>query len=192
MTVNFSLCTFFIRQKPLFRETLCYLRDTMPRQCHVVFLVLPMLLVWYYITQWSSGTAPVLLKGRYATPVVTWWSTSSATDLREHFLLSGVFYFALLPAFFKASLGASSSTTTLGALHADLQNITPAQLLVWIPAIHKRFICGRFYLRARAGQSQNIKLYRELVLQNISFEILASYGIWTIFTISDHFTSLLS
>ena len=105
MTVNFSLCTFFIRQKPLFRETLCYLRDTMPRQCHVVFLVLPMLLVWYYITQWSSGTAPVLLKGRYATPVVTWWSTSSATDLREHFLLSGVFYFALLPTFLQGFTG---------------------------------------------------------------------------------------
>ena len=25
-----------------------------------------------YVTQWSSGTAPVLLMGRYATPVITW------------------------------------------------------------------------------------------------------------------------
>ena len=31
--------------------------------------------------------------------------TASATDLRECFLLSAVFYLALLPAFFKASLG---------------------------------------------------------------------------------------
>ena len=25
-----------------------------------------------YVTQWSSGTAPVLLTGRYAAPVITW------------------------------------------------------------------------------------------------------------------------
>ena len=30
--------------------------------------------------------------------------TASATDLREHFLLSGIFYLTLLPAGFKASL----------------------------------------------------------------------------------------
>ena len=31
--------------------------------------------------------------------------TESATDLREHFLLSGIFYLALFPAGFEASLG---------------------------------------------------------------------------------------
>ena len=31
--------------------------------------------------------------------------TASATDLRQHFLLSGIFYFALLSAGFEASLG---------------------------------------------------------------------------------------
>ena len=46
--------------------------------------------------------------------------TVSATDLREHFLLSGVFYLTLLPAGFKASLGAGSSTSMLAGLHADL------------------------------------------------------------------------
>ena len=63
------------------------------------FLVLPMLLVWHYATQWSSGTASVLLTGHYIMPLVTWWFTTSATDLREHFLLSDIFYLALLPAF---------------------------------------------------------------------------------------------
>ena len=33
--------------------------------------------------------------------------TASATDFRERFLLSGVFYITLLPAGFKASLGAA-------------------------------------------------------------------------------------
>ena len=57
-----------------------------------------------------------------------WWSTASATDLRER-LLSGVFYLTLLPASMKASLGAGSSTLMLAGLHADLRNIAPARLL---------------------------------------------------------------
>ena len=63
----------------------------------------------------------------------------SATNLRERFLLSGVIYLALLPAVFKASLGASSSTSKLAGLHANLQNIAPTPLLAWITAIHKSF-----------------------------------------------------
>ena len=47
----------------------------------------------------------MLLTGHHAMPVVILWFTASATDLREHFLLSGVFYLTLLPASFKASLG---------------------------------------------------------------------------------------
>ena len=79
-------------------KTLCYLRDIMPRQWSPYFLVLPMLLVWQYTTQWSLGRVPLLLIGHHAMPVVTWWSTLSAADLRECFLLTGTFYFALLPA----------------------------------------------------------------------------------------------
>ena len=42
--------------------------------------------------------------GRHATPLVTlFFGTASATDLRERFLLSGVFYLTLHPAGFKAS-----------------------------------------------------------------------------------------
>ena len=85
-------------------ETLRYLWDTMPHQWSPCFLVLPMLIVWHYTTQWSSDTAPVLLTGHYAMPVVTWWSTTSATDLRV-FLLSGVFYLAVLPAFSRIPWG---------------------------------------------------------------------------------------
>ena len=56
--------------------------------------------------------------------------TASATDFRERFLLSGVFYLTLLPDGFKASLGANSSTSKSAGLHADLQNIAPTLLFV--------------------------------------------------------------
>ena len=91
--------------KLLFGETLCYLRDIMPRQWLPCFLVLPMLLVWHYSSQWPAGTATVLPTGQYAMSVVTWWFTASATDLRERFLLSGVFCLALLPAFSRLPWG---------------------------------------------------------------------------------------
>ena len=132
----------------------------MPRQWSPWFLVLPILLVWHHITQWSSGIAPVLLTGHYPMPVVTWWSTTSTTDLREHFLLSGIFYLAILPAFSRPPW-VISWTSKLVGLHGDLWNIASAQLLVRITTIHKRFICGRFYLRAKAGWSQNINLHGE-------------------------------
>ena len=97
------------------------------------------------------GAVPVWLTGRYGTPSVTSYFppssvTVSATDLREHFLLTGVFYLALFPAVFKTSLGAGSSTSRLAGLHADFRNIAPALLLVWIKAIHKRFIRVGFRL----------------------------------------------
>ena len=52
--------------------------------------------------------------------------------MKERFLLSGVFYLALLPAGFKASLEAGSSTSKLAGHHADLRNIVPARLFVSI------------------------------------------------------------
>ena len=53
-----------------------------------------------------------------------------ATDLRFPFLLSDVFYLTRLPAGFKASLVADSSTSELAGLYADLRNIAPARLFV--------------------------------------------------------------
>ena len=47
-------------------------------------------------------------------------------------------------------------------------------------------------LKVEAGQSRNINPHGELILPNISFEIFASYGIWTLFAIGEHVTSLLS
>ena len=129
--------------------------------------------------------------GHYATPVVTWWSTASATDLRDHFFTLRRFL-PCTPSLFQNFPGVGSSASKLAVLHADLRKMAPARLFVWITTIHKRFICGRFYLTARSGQSQNITLHGELVLRNISFEIFASYRIWTLFTIDKHITSLLS
>ena len=106
------------------------------------------------------------------------------------FLLSGVFYLTLLTAFSRLSWGQQfnlkvSRVSCWSSKHSP-------RLSLCITAIHKRFICGRFYLRARAGQSRNINLYGELILRNISFEIFASYRMWTLFAIGEHVTSLLS
>ena len=57
----------------------------------------------------------------------------------------------------------------LTGLHADLRKIAPPHLIVWTTTIHKIFICGRFYLRVKAGWPRNIRLYGTLVLWNISF-----------------------
>ena len=172
-------------------KTLCYLRDIMSRQWPPCFLVLPMLLVWHYTTQWPSGTAPVLLTEHYAMPLITWWSTASATDLRERFLPSGAFYFALFPAFSRFPWGRQFNLkVSRASCWSSKHSPDPTNCLDH--TIHKRFICGRFYSRARTGQSRNINLYGELVLQNISFEIFASYGIWALFATGEHVTRLLS
>ena len=96
--------------------------------CHA----LPLVTLFFRIT--------MLLTGPHAIPVVIWWSTMSATDLRERFLLSGIFYLTPLPASFKASLGAGSSTSRLAGLHANLRIIASARLFVWITTIHKTVI----------------------------------------------------
>ena len=141
----------------------------------------------HHTAQWSSGAAPVLLKGHYATPVVTWWSTRSATDLREHFWLSGIFYSAIFPVFFFQGFpGASNSTAKLAGFHTDLRNIAPAQLFVW------RVLCHTFYLRARTGQSQTLIFKELLCYGNFIFERFTSYGIWTLSAIGENLTSLLS
>ena len=76
----------------------------------------------------------------------------SATDLRERFLLSGIFYHTLLPAFFKASLGAGSSTSRLAGLHADLWNIAPSPAICLNHSNPQKFYAGRFYLGVMAVQ----------------------------------------
>ena len=116
----------------------------------------------------------MLLTGRHAMPVVIQWSTASATDLRERFLLSGVFfYLTLLPASFKASLGAGSSTSRLAGLHIDLRNIAPARVFVWITTIHKRVILYRLYLWFTAGQ-----LCEESAPHGISTLFTTSWACW--------------
>ena len=85
-------------------------------------------------------------------------------DLREEFLLSGVFYLTLLPADFKAdSLGPDNLTSKLAGLHADLRNIA-IRLNRKNP--RERY-GGRFYLRVMAGRiMKNLSHTRfELFLQ---------------------------
>ena len=94
----------YCQTKTHFRETLCYLQDTMSRQWPPCFLVLLMLLVG--TTPHSShqvqhqcylqDVMPCQLSSRDIPQVLRIW---------ERFLLSGVFYLTFLPAVFKAFLG---------------------------------------------------------------------------------------
>ena len=93
---------------------------------------------------------PAWLTGHHVTPFVTYRTLCHTIGHqllhiqlcyhrccrfeRAFFYSQAFFYFTLLPAFFKASPGASSSTSRLAGLHADLWNIVPAQLFAWITA----------------------------------------------------------
>ena len=96
-----------MRQKKLLLEKLRDLRDFMPRHWSPCYLKTPC---------HASGHL-VIYRECY-------------TDVKERFLLSGIFYFTLLSVVFKASLGAGSSASKLEGLHVDLRNISPARLFV--------------------------------------------------------------
>ena len=53
-------CIFYPIKTP-FRRNPVLPTGHHPRQWSPCYLVLSMLLAWHYTTQWSSGTAPVLL-----------------------------------------------------------------------------------------------------------------------------------
>ena len=97
-------------------------------------------------------------------------ASSHLVIYRKCYRFESIFYsqaFSTLQSFllFQGFPGASSSTSKLAGLPTDLLNIAPTRLFVWITAIHRRFVCGRFYLRSMADQSQNINLHGELVLK---------------------------
>ena len=132
----------------------------------------------------------MLLAGHYAMPVVN-WSTPNAMDLREWFLLSGFFYLTLFPAFsrlpwvrqFKHKVSRDSCWSSKHSPGPTFcfNHSNPQKSYMWL-----------VLLKVEAGQSRNINPHGELILPNISFEIFASYGIWTLFAIGEHVTSLLS
>ena len=68
--------------------------------------------------------------------------TLSATDLRGHFLFSGVFYLTLLPASFKVSLRPVVNLNISRVSCWYFWNIAQARLFVWITTIHKRVYNG--------------------------------------------------
>ena len=79
--------------------------------------------------------------------------------------------------FFQGFPDASSSTSKIAGLHADLRNIYQTSPFVWITKIQKIFICGRLNLRVRAGWPWNINLQGAFLLQNISFTKLYFWNI---------------
>ena len=160
MKISFYLCTFFIRQKLLFGKTVIYERpcrtsgDLVFSLTHVTCMALHTVVIRYS----TSVTWGML---RYASGHLVIYHECYRFE-RALFTLRGVL--PCIPScFFQGFPGASISTSKSAGLHANIWNIALARLFVWITAIHNRFICGRFYLRAMAGQSQNIKLHRELI-----------------------------
>ena len=86
-------------------------------------------------------TAQYLCHLREAMPHHWSPATSHPTLLPRVLRIWGsVFYLTLIPAVFKAFLGAGSSISRLAGLHADLGNIALARQFAWITEIHKRFI----------------------------------------------------
>ena len=126
--------------------------------------------LWLPTSHW---TAPAWLMGCHAIPLVTNYFppnpvTVNATDLRECLLLSGIFYLALLPAVFKASLGAGSSTSRSAGASCWSSKHSPSLTICLNHSNPQKIYMARFYLRVRACQSWNINLFGELVLQNTS------------------------
>ena len=80
------------------------------RVTHVMCMALHHTVVIMYSTIVTNGTL-------YHT---TWKSTASVTDLREHFLLSDIFYFAFPPVFSHHPISISTLTSKLAGLHTDL------------------------------------------------------------------------
>ena len=149
MKVKVYLCTFFITQKPLFGEILCYLRDVMPRQWSPCFFSLT------HVTCMGLHHTAVI---RYSTSVTSGRLCHASGQLaiyRECYGFERAFltFRSFLPYTSSCFFQGFPRADSLTGLHADLRNIAPDRLFVWITAIHKRFICGRFYLRAMAGQS---------------------------------------
>ena len=97
-------------------------------------------------------------------------------DLKEHFFTPKVF-FALHSLLLSHGFPrVRSSTSKIAGFHADLRNIAPVQLFVWITTIHKRFICYRFYLTVRAGWPQNTNLHETFVLKKLHLWIFHFLG----------------
>ena len=134
-------------------KKLCDLQDAMLRHWSLCFLVSTRCLQDTMPCQWSSIDLPRMLR--------IW--------------LSGIFYFTLLPAGFKASLVAGASPSKLARLYAYLWNIAPSQLFVWITTIHKI-----------VWWSVLFKGYSWLANEESTF-----YGIRTHFTIGEHVRSLV-
>ena len=140
----------------------------MPRQWSSCFLVLPMLLT--HIThgatprvamphQWSPGDLPRVLhiweSMFYSQAFLPWHSFLIFWRLSwgRHFNL-------------KVSTDSCWSSKHSPGRTNCLNHNNPQKIYMWL-----------FHLRPRSGQSRNINIFGELVLQDISFEIFASYGI---------------
>ena len=127
--------------------------------------------------------------GCYAKPLVTSCFpsnpvTTSAMNLREHFFNIRCFLPGAPSCCFQDFSGFNlkvSRTSCWNSKHSSglticLNHSNPQKIYM-----------GRFYLRARAGQSQNINLYGN----NTSLKMFASYRIWTLVTVGEHVTSLM-
>ena len=107
-----------------------------PTGCHAM----PLVILFFGVT--------MLLAGRHAIPVVIWWTTASATDLREVFLLSGVFYLTLLPVVFSGLPWGQQFNLKVSKASCWSSKHSPAQAICLKHHNPQKRYTDRFYLCA--------------------------------------------
>ena len=125
------------------------------------------------------------LTGHYAIPLVTSsftpnFVTTGAADLREHSFTLRLFLLYTSSCFFQGFPGSQQFNLKISRASCWSLKHSPSPTICLNHSNPQKFYTGRFYSRARAGQSRNINLYGELVLPNVSFEMFASHAIWTL------------
>ena len=112
----------------------------------VTYTSLCIICVTYGTLCYATGHKPLLTQACYRE----WYRFQTAFFTLRRFLPCNA------SCFCQCFPRASSLASKFPGLRADLWNIIPAWLFIWITAIHKRCICGGLYLRAGAGQSRRI------------------------------------
>ena len=113
---------------------------------------------------------PVKLTGRYTTSLVTSYFppnsvTASAMDLREHFFVFRRFLPWTLSCCFQGFPGSRQFNLELSRASCWSWKHSPSPAICLNHSNLQKICTGRFYLRARSGQSQNISLYGTLALK---------------------------
>ena len=123
---SYQLFLLTLNSQKLLLEKLCDLRDAIPSNWSLCFLLLPCHLHDTMPCQWSSSDLPQVLQ------------------IWESLFYSQVIFTLLSFLLVSRPPWGRQFNLKLAGLHIDLRNIAPAQLFVWITTLHKKGYSGRF------------------------------------------------